>query len=457
MRIGGTRVSPSPRLQWTLQLLLCLMRRCTSAWSTSVAVAIAGWLIAVPVSVYVLYQPSLSHSQVLEWAQRYALEVGRSSSDQELRPSVESEEADKSQSMIVIDELQLQGRETGALRGITVVVTGATSGIGAALTRQLADLGATVVALGRSSERLQLLADHVKSTKRGFVVPVQADFADLAQVARASEHIHESFPAVDMVVANAGMHSAAAAATQVRTAQGYDVIFGVNYLSHVLLVEKLMPLLLRAERPVVVQVSSLMHFIIADPHPAEWLRNASSSPDSGRGLVPSLWRQWDRHRAYGRSKLAQVLYNRAARRRYPRVRFAASCPGWVATNISRGHPAHLLLHALSFDPSQWGISSTLHALFDEPSRSSDGDYYVNSAVTHALQSRLFDNLAARHSTILPSLLLEATGTATGGLSLLLQKLGATETRIAPSSTSSYNVTLQDQVYAQSLAAVAEWL
>jgi NAD(P)-dependent dehydrogenase (short-subunit alcohol dehydrogenase family) len=433
------------------------MRRFTSAWSTPVAVAIAGWLIAVPVSVYVLYQPSLTQSHVLKWAQRYAAEVVRSGSNQELRPSVEPEEANKSQSTVEIDELQLQGRETGALRGITVVVTGATSGIGAALTRQLADLGATVVALGRSSERLQVLADHVKSTGRGVVVPVQADFADLAQVARASDHIHESFPAVDMVVANAGIHSAAAAATQVRTAQGYDAIFGVNYLSHVLLVEKLMPLLRRAALPVVVQVSSLMHFIVADPHPAEWFRNAPSSPDSRRGLAPSLRRQWDRHRAYGQSKLAQVLYNRAAHRRYPHVRFAASCPGWVATNISRGHLAHPFLRALSFDPSQWGISSTLHALFDEPSRSSDGDYYVNSAVTHALQSRLFDNLAAKYSAILPSMLLEATGTVTGGLSLLLQKLGAAESRIAPSSTGSYNVTLQDQVYAQSLAAVAEWL
>jgi NAD(P)-dependent dehydrogenase (short-subunit alcohol dehydrogenase family) len=363
----------------------------------------------------------------------------------------------------MIDEPQLT--DAGALRGITVVVTGATSGIGAALTRQLADLGATVVAMGRSSERLRGLVADGKSAGRGGVVPVQADFADLTQVARASDLIHEAFPVVDMVVANAGMHSAAAASggsTHMRTAQGYDAIFGVNYLSHVLLVEKLMPLLLRAERPVVVQVSSLMHFIIVDPHPAEWFNEEapSSSDSGGRGILPSLRRQWNRHRAYGRSKLAQILYNRAAHRRYPRVRFAASCPGWVATNISRGHPAHPFLHALSFDPSHWGLSSTLHALFDEGSRSSSdaGDYYINSEVTHAFQSRLYDRLFGKASAaILPSLLLEAIGTATGGLSLLFQKFGATETRIAPTSTCSYNVALQDHVYSRSLAAVAEWL
>lgn len=346
---------------------------------------------------------------------------------------------------------------------MTIVVTGATSGIGAALTRQLVDLGATVVALGRSAERLQELVvdDNSKSTGRGVVVPVRADFADLEQVARASDRIRESFPRVDMVVANAGMHAAAAAggSNLERTAQGYGTIIGVNYLSHVLLVEKLMPLLLRADRPVVVQVSSLMHFIVADPHRVGWSWEApSSSSGCGRGPVSSLGRFWDGHRAYGQSKLAQILYNRAARRRHPRVRFAASCPGWVATNISRGHPAHPILHALSFDPSRWGISSTLHALFDEESRSSDGDYYINSDVTHVLQSAWYDrHLVKALAAALPPLWLEGVGTATGCLSLLFQKLGATGTRTAPSSSQSYNVTLQDLVYARSLAAVAEWL
>jgi NAD(P)-dependent dehydrogenase (short-subunit alcohol dehydrogenase family) len=288
-----------------------------------------------------------------------------------------------------------------------------------------------------------------------------------------------------MVLANAGFHGAGRRRSELGTAlteQGFDSTFGVNYLAHVLFIEKLVPQLLRSERPVVVQVSSLMHFVANPQQPRQfWTelfrrRPPSSAPTTATGRASGWRRIWHRYQTYARSKLAQILYNRAAGRRYPSVRFAASCPGWVATNISRGHAAaHAILRAVAFDAAEWGISSVLHALLDasgggqggggSPSAREEaaaGDYYVNSIVTDLFMRRLYDDGVVSSRAPLALLLArgwvsELVGTFAGCLSLVFQKLGAASTFVAPTSALSYNATLQDEVYNWSLAAVADWL
>lgn len=87
--------------------------------------------------------------------------------------------------------------------GNTVVVTGASAGIGRATTIEFARRGAVVLALARSKERLDALAGEVPSPGR--IVPVVADVADDASMAAATSRILDSFPTPDVVVANAGM------------------------------------------------------------------------------------------------------------------------------------------------------------------------------------------------------------------------------------------------------------
>jgi NADP-dependent 3-hydroxy acid dehydrogenase YdfG len=97
---------------------------------------------------------------------------------------------------------------TGArpLTGRVAVVTGATSGIGAATARRLARDGASVALVGRRGERLSDLADQLAGAT---TVPVSADVTDPAGLERVAETVHAELGRVDLVVANAGVMLAA--------------------------------------------------------------------------------------------------------------------------------------------------------------------------------------------------------------------------------------------------------
>jgi NADP-dependent 3-hydroxy acid dehydrogenase YdfG len=88
------------------------------------------------------------------------------------------------------------------LCGRVAVVTGATSGIGAATAARLAADGAAVALVGRRADRLEALATQLDAD--GGVVPVALDVSDSAAVARAAEEVRAQLGRVDLVVANAG-------------------------------------------------------------------------------------------------------------------------------------------------------------------------------------------------------------------------------------------------------------
>ncbi|KUN63278.1 short-chain dehydrogenase [Streptomyces canus] len=85
------------------------------------------------------------------------------------------------------------------------VVTGATSGIGAATAKRLATGGASVALLGRREDRLKALADELRATATGSVLPVAVDLTDAAAVTEAAATVTGALGAVDLVVANAGV------------------------------------------------------------------------------------------------------------------------------------------------------------------------------------------------------------------------------------------------------------
>lgn len=85
------------------------------------------------------------------------------------------------------------------------VVTGAASGIGAATARRLADDGADVALLGRREDRLKTLADELRRSATGSVLPVTVDLTDAEAVREAARAVGDALGAVDLVVANAGV------------------------------------------------------------------------------------------------------------------------------------------------------------------------------------------------------------------------------------------------------------
>jgi len=174
---------------------------------------------------------------------------------------------------------------TPPLDGIVILVTGSTSGLGRSLVRWTFKEGATVVAMGRSRAKLEKLrselvephhlsrqedatdfgsSDCSKSAEpegsecnigvemedtpsaRQQFFPIVADMSDLNSVSTAVDTIRSTLSPttirrIDIVVCNAGIWvSNDAVSTAISTEQGHDLTFGVNYLSHFLLTEKLM-------------------------------------------------------------------------------------------------------------------------------------------------------------------------------------------------------------------------
>ncbi|WP_200174820.1 oxidoreductase [Tomitella cavernea] len=191
--------------------------------------------------------------------------------------------------------------------GRTAVVTGATSGLGLITARHLAGAGATVVLAVRDTDRGRQAAAGIAGE-----TDVRAlDLADLASVRRFTEDWGDS--PIDLLVNNAGiMH-----VPEGRTADGFETQIGVNHLGHFALTNLLLPRI--TDR--VVTVASLAHRMgTIDLEDLNWRR-----------------RRYDRVRAYGQSKLANLLFSLDLERRLRKagspVRSLSAHPGYASTNL----------------------------------------------------------------------------------------------------------------------------
>ena len=112
------------------------------------------------------------------------------------------------------------------LLGTSIIITGATSGLGLSLANYLHGLGSTIIAVGRSPSKLEKLQkDLDKEGNKKRIVPVVADLSDLNSVSAAGKQIKSKFKRVDFLVNNAGMVHSSEKEYQT-TAQGYDSVFG---------------------------------------------------------------------------------------------------------------------------------------------------------------------------------------------------------------------------------------
>jgi short-subunit dehydrogenase len=140
------------------------------------------------------------------------------------------------------------------LRDRTVVVTGASSGIGTETVRALAGRGARVIATARREDRLQALADGVPG-----VVPVAADVTDPAGRARIGAQAGQ----VDVLVNNAGVGYFGL--VEQMTGEDVEQLFEVNVLAAMALTRDVLPGMLERERGAIVNVSSVGAFVAIPP------------------------------------------------------------------------------------------------------------------------------------------------------------------------------------------------
>ena len=201
------------------------------------------------------------------------------------------------------------------LAGRTVVVTGATTGMGLETARALAAIGARTVLVGRDPQRLAAARERVTPLASAPVSAVELDLADLRSVTEGADTLADQLERIDVLVNNAGVMFTPLQ----RTAQGHELQFGTNHLGHFALTTALRPLLGAGSR--VVNLSSAGHRLGAvDLADVDWER-----------------RPYDKFEAYGAAKTANILFTVEADRRWSAdgVRSFAVHPGTVATDLAR--------------------------------------------------------------------------------------------------------------------------
>jgi NAD(P)-dependent dehydrogenase (short-subunit alcohol dehydrogenase family) len=198
------------------------------------------------------------------------------------------------------------------MRGKTVVITGATSGIGEVAAIQLAEQGARIVFTARDKERAQATLEKLRRANpaSGHVVHL-ADLSLLAEMRRAAEEIKEE-PAIDVLINNAG----ALFNSRVETGDGLEKTFALNHMSYFVLTNLLLPRLKAGAR--IVNTASDAH------HRAKLDFSDLQSKKSYSGFA-----------VYSKSKLCNILFTRELARRIAGTGITANSlhPGFVATRF----------------------------------------------------------------------------------------------------------------------------
>jgi NAD(P)-dependent dehydrogenase (short-subunit alcohol dehydrogenase family) len=229
-------------------------------------------------------------------------------------------------------------KANGSLTGKTCVVTGATSGIGAAAARAMAALGATVVVAGRDPTRCQAMVDEVRqATGNAAVRPAVADLSSLAQVRRLAAELKDRYPRIHVLANNAGAYFA----RRQESADGFEMTWSLNVLAPFLLTSLLLDRLADSAPARVINTSS-------DAHERAKLR-----PDDLDGR-----RKRAGFRAYGQSKLAlNLLTYEFARRVDPKqTTINAYHPGFVASRFGWNN-GPVYRGAIRFLSRAFGVSS----------------------------------------------------------------------------------------------------
>jgi NAD(P)-dependent dehydrogenase (short-subunit alcohol dehydrogenase family) len=202
-------------------------------------------------------------------------------------------------------------------RGRNAVVTGANSGLGLVVARELARKGAHVVLACRNTAKGDAVARSIEALGAPAGVEVRPlDLGSLASVRAFAEQLRPELDGIDLLINNAGVM----APPRQTTADGFELQFGTNHLGHFALTGLLIGSLEGREDARVVTVSSGAHRI-------------------GRITFDNLQRErgYNRWSAYGQSKLANLLFalelDRRLRAAGSNVKSLAAHPGYAATNL----------------------------------------------------------------------------------------------------------------------------
>lgn len=244
------------------------------------------------------------------------------------------------------------------------ILTGATSGVGFHTARRLAQGGAHLVIVCRNAAKAIKVRQNLESEFNTQVDFIQADFSILENVKNAALAILDSYPRIDVLINNAGVHFT----TRTLTQDGHETVFAVNHLASFLFTRLLLGRIRKSAPARIIQVNSQGHRF------------------GGLDITDLTWekRPYRGLKGYGASKVAQLLtvWEFSDRLSGSGVTINAVHPGEVRTNIGMNNG--LLYRMYSRYLIKWVLK--------DPAISGEAIYYMAAAPEMAEVSGKFFNL-----------------------------------------------------------------
>lgn len=237
----------------------------------------------------------------------------------------------------------------------TVLVTGATDGIGRETARQLLEKGFRVLIHGRTADRAVRTVDELAlAVSDARLEAVYGDLADMRQVVELADHVRARSPELDVLINNAGVYEE----RRVISRDGFEMTMAVNHFAHFLLTLKLLECLKAAPQGRVITVSSIAHSM-------------------GTLNLDDLTfeRGYSGYDAYAVSKIANILFTVALAGHLAGTKVTANClhPGVISTK---------LLHkgfGLGGDPVAEGAKTPVYLAISDEVRDVSGAYFIDCA------------------------------------------------------------------------------
>jgi len=265
------------------------------------------------------------------------------------------------------------------MAGKTVLVTGATGGIGKATAMGLATMGANLAITGRDRERTEGAAREIRAAGCAQVDVFVADLSSQEEVRRLAGEVLQNCPGIDVLVNNVGGYWN----TRHVTVDGLEHTFALNHLAPFLLTNLLLDRLSQSSPARVVTVSSNAHA-------------------AGRIDFDDLQgeRSYSGSRAYNQSKLANILFTNELARKVPASAVTANAlhPGVVNTSFGAEDPRGIQRLIIPFarpflkTPAR-GATTSIHLASSPDLEDVTGRYFVESKPRRS-SKRSYDQAAA---------------------------------------------------------------
>nr|XP_023022992.1 retinol dehydrogenase 11-like [Leptinotarsa decemlineata] len=260
------------------------------------------------------------------------------------------------------------------------IITGANSGLGFEVTKELASRDAEVILACRTFEKAELTCIHISELLDNSpkLVPMELDLASLKSIKHFADEVKRKYNKIHLLINNAGVSYPSKMTAQ--TSDGFEIHMGVNHLGHFYLTQQLLDLLSESSR--VVVVASSLH---------ERGEINLSDLNSFAAKKTNL---------YANSKLANIYFAQelARRTKKEKIKVYACCPGWVYTGLFRHYMRwfHFILVApLAFffmrSPKQ-GAQTIIYCA-TEPSLENETGLLYKDCRYYNRRTIFFDNIA----------------------------------------------------------------